>query len=389
LAAREKALRSELDASSKYQTAVLTAKRQKLDEHIGAVTAALSTQNTLILDADLDSAKREAKIKQIADDAIRMIDGEDLEVAVAPAVFGIDGEAVAKFISSIGSLSVCADAPRLTVSDISSTSAVLSLQSEFESAAVRFQIKYRRDEEKDAEWKTVDIAENASKCTLKGLSADTRYVVTGRLKEMETKMFSPMCDAITFETECAAIAFEFDPQKKSGDITLSKGNTTASKTGSNSCRSVLCKTKLCAETMSAVHWELTLRGRRADQIAMMIGFLNGAEYAKANLCSYFGKNADGRRGASLDIYHSNNKFRGYTNGTQTDLDDIGHQPKDCKVGDRFEIEFDFVGKQAIAFYNGQRLGLITNELPENVYPSLCLAFIGEKVETTKFEITYK
>merc|ERR1712013_419054 len=74
---------------------------------------------------------------------------------------------------------------------------------------------------------------------------------------------------------------------------------------------------------------------------------------------------------------------------QTDLDDIGHQPKDCKVGDRFEIEFDFVGKQAIAFYNGQRLGLITNELPDSVYPSLCLAFIGEKVETTKFEITYK
>merc|ERR1712137_855598 len=90
----------------------------------------------------------------------------------------------------------------------------------------------------------------------------------------------------------------------------------------------------------------------------------------------------------LSIFSGNDRFTKYTNSLSTALSDIGHKPKDCAVGDRFAIAFDFVAKRATAFYNGQRLGLITDALPTNVYPALSMCNEGESVETTAFEITY-
>ena len=87
--------------------------------------------------------------------------------------------------------------------------------------------------------------------------------------------------------------------------------------------------------------------------------------------------------------HGNGRFKKYTNDSSTELDDIGHKPKDCKVGDRFEIQFDFVAKQATAFYNGRRLGLIADALPANVYPALSPHDSEQSLETTKFDIINK
>ena len=124
---------------------------------------------------------------------------------------------------------------------------------------------------------------------------------------------------------------------------------------------------------------------------MMIGFLNGDDYADAKLDSCIGHSDRGRRGGMLYMDYRNDRFKKYTNSLYTDLCDIGHSAKQCKPGDRFEIRFDFVAKQATAFYNERRLGLIAEALPDTVYPALSMdTWSGEQsVECTKFEIMYK
>ena len=188
--------------------------------------------------------------------------------------------------------------------------------------------------------------------------------------------------------------FEWDASKKGSNITLSNANKTATKTA-DIWNSVLCTSKLNAGTMSAVHWELTLRERRCERLdssreymAIMMGFVNGDDYGRVRMDNSLGCNEYGKRGTMLNIYSGNDRFKKFINGSQTELSDIGHKARDCKVGDRFEIELDFVAKRATAFYNGLRIGLITDALPTNVYLALSL-FQHVSVETTKFEITYK
>jgi len=150
--AREKALRTELDDSAQRQTAVLKAKREKLEEYADAVTAAMSEQNALILDAQIDSAKRESKIKEIAAEVTQSIDDENIRVIVAPALFCADREAIEKYISMIGRVSVAPNAPRLTVSDVLSTSAVVSLHSELTVHELAAKLK-RQKHDREAELK--------------------------------------------------------------------------------------------------------------------------------------------------------------------------------------------------------------------------------------------
>ena len=61
----------------------------------------------------------------------------------------------------------------------------------------------------------------------------------------------------------------------------------------------------------------------------------------------------------------------------------------CRVGDRFELQFNFAAQQATAFYNDRRLGLIDDALPRTLYPALTLEHAGDSVEITKFKVIYK
>ena len=297
-----------------------------------------------------------------------------------------------QYITSIGSVSGGPDPPTLSVSRIGAASAVVALQSKLESNAVRFEVKYRKDDDKEAEWTVLDVEENAERCTISGLVAETDYVVAGRLLELKTTMFSALAEATSFKTLTDATpSFEFDPAKKSDVISLSNGNKTATTRRQqdwNCWRSVLGKTKLSAETMSAVHWELTLMQHISGNLNMMIGYLDGDQYAAAKVDDCIGQSGHINRGAVLHVYKHERFFRNTYGGGAT-LDDIGHKARDCKAGDRFEIQFDFVAKQATAFYNGRCLGLIADALPANVYSALSLYYKGDSLETTKFNIFNK
>merc|ERR1712087_265292 len=200
-------------------------------------------------------------------------------------------------------------------------------------------------------------------------------------------MFSALSESTPFTTVATAI-LEFDPSKKGEGITLSNGNKMVTyQSSSGSWRSVLGKTKLTADTMSSVTWEITLRVRHKS-MAFKIGFLEGDDYAAVQLNNWIGHNTQGCKGAMIYINAGNEKFYNQTAyGSDDFLPDIGRKPKDCKAGDRFEIQFDFVEKRATALYNGKSIGLITDALPTNVYPAVTLLRVYESVETTKFEIT--
>merc|ERR1711971_1128244 len=104
-----------------------------------------------------------------------------LEMKMATISFTTDREAVNEFVSKIGTVPQRPQSPTLSVSKITATSAVVALQSELDAKAVRFQLKFKKDEEKEEKWTEVDVQQNVAEHTLSGLVTNTGYVVMGRL----------------------------------------------------------------------------------------------------------------------------------------------------------------------------------------------------------------
>ena len=80
------------------------------------------------------------------------------------------------------------------------------------------------------------------------------------------------------------------------------------------------------------------------------------------------------------------KFRKIPGYWTSNLSECELKPKNCRVGDRFELHFDFVQRQATAFCNGVKLGFITEELPRDIFAAVSLSNEGDSVEITKFKV---
>ena len=57
---------------------------------------------------------------------------------------------------------------------------------------------------------------------------------------------------------------------------------------------------------------------------------------------------------------------------------------DTKLGDTFRLDFDFKAKKCTAFYNDKLVGLLANDLPQNIYFAAASYYEGT-FETTLFE----
>ena len=57
----------------------------------------------------------------------------------------------------------------------------------------------------EAKWTAVDFDENCEQQTIRGLLKETNYVVMGRLRELETSIYSPFSDAASFETTAISL----------------------------------------------------------------------------------------------------------------------------------------------------------------------------------------
>ncbi len=65
-----------------------------------------------------------------------------------------------------------------------------------------------------------------------------------------------------------------------------------------------------------------------------------------------------------------------------------HKAKDCRVGDRFALRFNFENHECCGFYNDQKIGVLTEDLPERICPALSSA-TKHAFETTKWEVFAK
>ena len=93
---REKALMASLEETTKKQMEALKAQQANVERFADSAKQALSEQNRMILDAALDSGKRESKMAQIAEDTLKGIRDEDMAVTARDLRFIVDLEAANK-----------------------------------------------------------------------------------------------------------------------------------------------------------------------------------------------------------------------------------------------------------------------------------------------------
>ena len=90
---REKALMAALEEETKKQMEAFKAQQANVTQFADSAKQALSEQNRMIMDAALDSGKRETKMTQISEDTLKGIRDEDMAVTTRELRFIIDLEA--------------------------------------------------------------------------------------------------------------------------------------------------------------------------------------------------------------------------------------------------------------------------------------------------------
>ena len=141
------------------------------------------------------------------------------------------------------------------------------------------------------------IAESVAHARQRDVARDDLYLVSGFVRKPPQALGIPIPDdVLSVCTSFLRSGTEFDVFKKHRKITLSNFNQTATARGGTA--SVLCSTQLCADTMSAVHWELTVRKRFDNSYRgctdMGMGYVDGDQYASARFDNY-GTLLDNRR----------------------------------------------------------------------------------------------
>ena len=158
-------------------------------------------------------------------------------------------------------------------------------------------------------------------------------------------------------------------------------NKTVSMGKRGSWGSAIAKNVLHAGRMLGVHWEVMLV-ERDDYLSIMIGYLDARDQHQMTGLGLV------RKCTTLFADGCNDVFLRYNNDKKTKLKDIGVKAKCRGVRDRFELHFDFVKRVCSAFYNGQPLGAISDDVPDAVVPMVSIYHM-QSLRTTKFEIIWK
>ena len=180
-------------------------------------------------------------------------------------------------------------------------------------------------------------------------------------------------------------SFEWDASRKGAGIVLSNGNKSACFNGSR-WKTVLSKNLMRADQVSSVHWEVTLKQLPESNIVLMLGFV--AEWGRntVNLESYLGQTAD----HALYIPGGNSQFKIHPKLAHDHMFESKWNTTMCNVGDRIELRFDFDTKRCRLRYNSELVGLLTDKLPDGLYPALAFyKFVPLAVETTKWTVNRK
>ena len=301
-----------------------------------------------------------------------------------------------QFISSIGIVTRQPGPPSVEISEVRTDSVEIKLVCSFTTNALRHWVRYRLCEsdgdsvddgvesvdEEDAkmEWIELDLTERTDKVLIQGLRRGTKYEICGRYQLLDSSVWSRLSQSVEFETPHFP-PFEWDPKRKPTKIVLSNDNLTASSPNSG-WYSFVAKNELTASSMATVEWEVTIRKRPSNDayLALMIGYLESERVGS------FVRNVNlGRDKHECGLYvGGTNPFQKFAAKTFTKYDDKW-KSNIIKIGDRLSLLFDFNLSKCTIYFNDTIVGLLTEQLPDALYPAMSVAY-EHQFETTRWKI---
>lgn len=286
-------------------------------------------------------------------------------------------------ISSIGPVTKRTGPPILDISNITASTATVTFHSELSKDAVLYSVTYRREpegdnEEKESEWKEQVLDKGTNQYIVRGLNPESKYQINGRYQVLANMLWSASSDNISIVTlKKKTIQFEWDPARKGESVKLSNNNKKMRNRGF--WRSVYSKQKLSADSMTEVSWEVTINDIDSA-VQLMIGFVDSCKIECIDVNNYLGTT-----GSALYIQSvGDDRFSVY-NGTNEVFDKEKWKASKCRNGDRILMTFDFVTSKCSVSYNGEHVGVISQEVPNELYLAVS-PYSKCSLETTKFDI---
>ena len=153
-------------------------------------------------------------------------------------------------------------------------------------------------------------------------------------------------------------------------------------------QTILAKNLLSSDTIKQANWEMTLKSKPSKS-CFSIGYVEDSrvESIKFDCDHWIGEN-EGECSLYIDDYNAMGEFRKLT-CTNYDYPkyDKKYQASKVAVGDKFEIQFDFIEKQCSCFWNGEIIGILDDKLPDKIYPAMS-SWGHHEFECTKWELFY-
>ena len=203
---REKALMTQLDNISSEQSKALKDQMECLKQYKDSIKAAMSEQDALSLDPNMDSAKRQSKILKITDDTLASIDDKQQELLLNEMKFIIDDKALCEYIAIFGTVTSQSDPPTVKISEITNYAARITLnlptecKADDDSIDYQFRYKVSSDDEKTGDWNEIDIDENKNEYLLQNLQSNMKYEACGRYGSATDNLWSRYSKSVQFQT---------------------------------------------------------------------------------------------------------------------------------------------------------------------------------------------
>ena len=204
---REKTLMMNLTNIPTEQLKALQKQIAHLKQYTETIKAAMTEQDVVSLDPNMDSAKRQSKILKITTDALMNIDEKRVDNSSNEINFIIDDNALYKNIANVGVVTAQSDPPDVQISDIANYAAkiTLDLPTEYkvdDDDSIDYQLRYKvsSDDEKTGDWNDINIDNNNNEYWLLNLQSDTEYEVRGRYGSAIDSLWSRYSQKVVFKT---------------------------------------------------------------------------------------------------------------------------------------------------------------------------------------------
>ena len=258
----------------------------------------------------------------------------------------------------------------------------LSSPSQYEKKDISYSVQYRKaagngDDEKEEEWKEQILEKESDSVKITKLNAKSEYDVCSRYQIVANSVWSQLSKVTKFVTTDFP-KFEWDPNRMDPKYTLSnEGRTFTS--NERGWKSLFSKTMLSSKTMNTVIWQMRYNGPSGKNGHIRMGVV--AAHSVGNVvCNNAVEGTENT--ICLDMYKNGIPYA-RANGTRTQ---IRQQRIEWEPNNTVELRFDLKAKTCNVFVNDEEIGLLTSDLPEEMYLAASLYYEESNLETTVFQV---